>query len=160
MLRDKKGVTLGTLVVAIILMFIIFGVTMSAGTDLLRNSEKNKLMTNLYLIRARAATLLEDYLFDGSEENLADLGDSANTSQIESVGFTEDESCEYVYCIWDMSKLTEQGIDIENVSATESFVVQYNITRDRVDVASTRGFEDENGNVIYILSDLEESEEN
>ena len=64
MLKEKKGVTLGILVVAIILMFIIFGVTMSAGTDLLRNSDKNRLMTNLYLIRSRATTLLEDYLFD------------------------------------------------------------------------------------------------
>lgn len=64
MLNGKKGVTLGILVVAIILMFIIFGVTMSAGTDLLRNSDKNRLMTNLYLIRSRATTLLEDYLFD------------------------------------------------------------------------------------------------
>lgn len=158
MLREKKGVTLGILVVAIILMFIIFGVTMSAGTDLLRNSDKNRLMTNLYLIRARASTLLEDYLFDRSAESLTDLGESADSAQIEAVGFTEDESCEYIYCIWNTSKLTEQGIDTENVSAAESFIVQYNITNDRVDVASTKGFENEDGDIIYILSDLEENQ--
>lgn len=157
MLREKKGVTLGILVVAIILMFIIFGVTMSAGTDLLRNSDKNRLMTNLYLIRARAATLLEDYLFDRSAESLTVLGESADSTQIEAVGFTEDGSSEYIYCIWNTSKLTEQGIDTENVSAAESFIVQYNITNDKVDVASTKGFENEDGDIIYILSDLEEN---
>ena len=67
MLKGKKGVTLVLLVVAIILMLIIFGVTISAGTDLIKNSEKNRLMTNLYLIRSKAATLLEDYLFDKTE---------------------------------------------------------------------------------------------
>ena len=35
MLKGKKGVTLVLLVVAIILMLIIFGVTISAGTDLI-----------------------------------------------------------------------------------------------------------------------------
>ena len=51
----------------------------------------------------------------------------------------------------------KQGIDTENVASTESFIIQYNITRDTVDVASTKGFEDEEGNIIYILSELEEN---
>ena len=157
MLRDRKGVTLGLLVVAIILMFIIFGVTMSAGTDLIRNSEKNRLMTNLYLIRSRAATLLEDYLFDKTNESLDNLGEQATLSQISEVGFVEESTSEYIYCVWDENKFVEQGIDTENVASTESFIIQYNITRDTVDVASTKGFEDEEGNIIYILSELEEN---
>ena len=156
MLRDKKGVTLGLLVVAIILMFIIFGVTMSAGTDLIRNSEKNRLMTNLYLIRSRAATLLEDYLFDGTNESLEKLVEQATSAQVSEVGFNEESSCEYIYCVWNESKLAEQGIDTENVASTESFIIQYNITKDTVDVASTKGYETEDS-IIYILSELEEN---
>lgn len=157
MLRDKKGVTLVLLVIAIILMLIIFSVTMSAGTDLIRNSEKNRLMTNLYLVKSRAATLLEDYLFDKTDESLNKLGEQATSDQISEVGFTEDSSCEYIYCVWDTSKLAEEGIDTEDVASNEKFLIQYNITKDTVDVASTKGFVDENDNMIYVLSKLEEN---
>lgn len=153
MLRDKKGVTLGTLIIAIILMFIIFGITMNAGTDLLKNSDKNRLMTNLYLIRARADSLLEDYLFDGTNN----LGTEATSDQITAVGFTENAegSTRYIYTVWNNSKLEEQGISTENVATTETFIVQYDIEKDSVDVASTKGFEENSGTIKYKLSDLE-----
>lgn len=153
MLRDKKGVTLGVLIVAIILMLIIFGITMNAGTDLLKNSDKNRLMTNLYLIRARADSLLEDYLFDGSDN----LGTRATSDQITSVGFTENAegSTRYIYAAWNTSKLKEQGISTENVASTETFIVQYDTETDDVDVASTKGFEEDDGTIKYKLSDLE-----
>lgn len=157
MLRDKKGVTLILLAVAIIVMLIIFGVTISTGTDLVRNSEKNRLMTNLYLIKSRASSLLEDYLFDRSEESLNKLGEQTSYSQVSKFGFSEDSSCEYIYCVWNTSKLAEEGIDTEDVASTESFIIQYNITNDTVDVASTKGFEDENNNIIYVLSKLQEN---
>ena len=138
MLKGKKGVTLVLLVVAIILMLIIFGVTISAGTDLIKNSEKNRLMTNLYLIRSKAATLLEDYLFDKTDESLENLGEQVTSAQISEVGFIEERS------------------STEDVASTESFIIQYNITRDTVDVASTKGYENA-GNTIYVLSELEEN---
>lgn len=156
MLKGKKGVTLVLLVVAIILMLIIFGVTISAGTDLIKNSEKNRLMTNLYLIRSKAATLLEDYLFDKTDESLENLGKPATSVQISEVGFIEERSSEYIYCAWNEDKLVEQGINTEDVASTESFIIQYNITRDTVDVASTKGYENA-GNTIYVLSELEEN---
>lgn len=154
MLRNRKGVTLGTLVVALILMFIIFGVTINTGTDLLRNSDKNRLKTNLYLIKSRAATLLEDYLFDKSTDSLNKLGTTANSEQITEVGYIEDGTSEYIYTVWNTTKLKEEGIDTDNVASTESFIIQYNITKDKVDVASTKGFEND-GEIIYILSELE-----
>ena len=156
MLKGKKGVTLVLLVVAIILMLIIFGVTISAGTDLIKNSEKNRLMTNLYLIRSKAATLLEDYLFDKTDESLENLAEQVTSAQISEVGFIEERSSEYIYCVWNEDKLVEQGINTEDVALTESFIIQYNITRDTVDVASTKGYENA-GNTIYVLSELEEN---
>ena len=57
MLKNNKGVTLTILVISIIVMIIIFGITLSSADDLLRNSEKNRLKTNMYLIQSKAATL-------------------------------------------------------------------------------------------------------
>lgn len=90
-------------------------------------------------------------------ESLSDLGQSADSASLETVGFLENESDEYIYCIWNTEKLKTEGIDTENVADSESFVIQYNVTKDRVDVASTKGFETEEGDIIYILSELEKN---
>ena len=82
MLKGKKGVTLVVLVLTVVVMLIIVGVTISSGTDVIRNSQKNRLKTNLYLVRARAEAVLEDYLFDGTGE----IGDEeASATQIAEV---------------------------------------------------------------------------
>lgn len=70
MTKDKKGITLVSLVITIIVMLIIFGVTITSGTVLLDNSKKTKIETSLYMVKARAETLLEQYMFDGDVKSL------------------------------------------------------------------------------------------
>ena len=150
MLKNKKGMTLTALIITLFVIIIIVGITISSSTDIIKNSSKSSIQTNLYLIKARAETLLEDYLFDGTDN----LGTEASSSQISSVGFTKDSE-QYIYRVWDNSKLEEEGISTENVAEAEVFIVQYDIVNDSVDVASTIGYEDEDGNEIYILSELD-----
>ena len=64
MFKSDKGITLTVLIITIIIMGIIFAVTIRTGDDLLRNTQKDRLRTNMYLIKARAESLLSDYLFD------------------------------------------------------------------------------------------------
>lgn len=70
MTKDKKGVTLVSLVITIIVMMIIFGITLRSATVILDNSNLTKIQTNLYSAKVRAETLLEQYLFDGNIEHL------------------------------------------------------------------------------------------
>ena len=150
MLKNKNGMTLTALIMVLLVLAIIVGITVVSSTDIIKNSAKSSLKTNLYLIKARAETLLEDYLFDGTDN----LGEEASSSQISSVGFTKDAE-KYIYRVWDDSKLEEQGISTENVAESEIFIIQYDIVNDAVDVASTKGYEDEDGSYIYILSELD-----
>ena len=150
MLKNKNGVTLVVLILSVIIMLIIFGVTVTSGTDLLENADKNRLKSNLYLVKARAETLLEDYLFDGTDN----LGDEASSSQISGVGFDE-SSEEYIYRVWDTSKLEEEGISTDDVKTAEVFVIQYDIENDSVDVASTVGTKNDDGSKVYILSEID-----
>ena len=62
--KKNSAITLVVLVITVIVMLIIFGITISSGTDLLRNTQKNRLKTNLYIIHAEAENFLEDFLFD------------------------------------------------------------------------------------------------
>lgn len=148
-LNKNGGVTLAILIVAIVVMSIIFGITITSGSDLLTNSAESRLKTNLYLIKARAETLLEDYLFDGTDN----LGEEAESGQIAEVGFEEGEN--YIYRVWNSSKLEEEGIATDNVASSEVFIIQYDVVNDLVDVASTKGYKDSDGNYIYILSEFE-----
>ena len=57
-IKNRKGVTLTVLVITIIVMMILTSITITTGTELLRNSQKNKMKTMLYMVRSRAEILL------------------------------------------------------------------------------------------------------
>lgn len=70
MTKEEKGITIITLVITLIVMLIIFGITFVTGTALLDQSKITKIETQLYLVKARAEILAEQYEFDGDLKNL------------------------------------------------------------------------------------------
>lgn len=157
MLKNNKGITLTILVVTVIVMIIILAITISTGDELLRNTQKNRIKSNMYLIKARAETLLEDYLFDGTD-NLGTM--AATYNQVQIMGWTWDYSeSNYKYRIWDIEKLKEQGIEAKDITDEDEFVVKFDLTTAEVDVGITRGFEDSSGKMLFTLSELIEEDE-
>ena len=61
---------------------------------------------------------------------------------------------QYIYRQWNASDLAKQGIKNTDVASNEFFIIQYDIINEEVDVASTRGIKDEDGNSYYTLSSL------
>lgn len=151
MLKKNKGVTLTILVVTILIMLIIMGITIISADDLLSDVDEKRYLSNLYLIKARAVTYLDEYLFDGTDE----LGDDITENQIKKVGWTVDES-KYIYRKWDIDRLETEGIDSKNTADDEIFIIQYDIINEEVDVASNVGIIDKEGNQKYILSNFED----
>lgn len=151
MLRDKKGITIITLIITVIVMGIILGITFTTVDNLLRETDTNKLKTNLYLIQARAETLLDDYLFDGTDN----LGSTSLSESISKFGWQQN-TIQYIYREWGIEELQKQGIDVSNVSPNETFIIRYDIINEEVDIASTRGIVDSEGIEKYTLSSLEE----
>jgi Tfp pilus assembly protein PilE len=178
MFKNNKGVTLIILAITLVIMLIIFGITLSSADDLLRNTQKNKLKTNLLLIQARASSLLEDYLFvttiDYSSSTITYdtyQNDKTNIEQylggsfivknkfqtVKSLGFESSNttfSGKYIYCEWTLETLKKQGISTDNIKNEDSFIIQYNLAEDTVDVASQKGYSDGNGNSYHLLSQL------
>lgn len=70
MTKDKKGITLVSLVVTVIVMIIIFSVTIISATVLLDNTKLTNIQVGLYMARARAETLFEQYMFDKEKLSL------------------------------------------------------------------------------------------
>ncbi len=70
MTKDKKGITLISLAITIIVMLIILGITIVSATVLIDNSRLTKIETQLYLIKGRAEALAEQYAFDEDIKSL------------------------------------------------------------------------------------------
>ena len=62
-------------------MIIILGITVFTADDLLRKTDIRKFQTNLYLVEARAKTMLNNYLFDGTDK-LGNELDDVNISKL------------------------------------------------------------------------------
>lgn len=151
MLKNTKGVTLIALAITIVVMLIILGITINTADDLIRESDETKFQTTMYLVKARAETLFDDYLFDGTDN----LGESITDIEITDIGW-EDDTSRYIYRQWDNDMLENQGIKYDDTFDGELFLIQYDITEEKVDIGCSIGFVDENGVAKYTLSSLEE----
>lgn len=70
MTKDKKGITLVSLVVTVIVMVIIFSITLISATTILENAKLTNIQVGLYMAKTRAETLLEQYMFDKDKLSL------------------------------------------------------------------------------------------
>ena len=171
-MKKNKGVTLLILIITIIIMTIILGITISAGTDLIRNTQKNRIITNLYLIQARATILLDNYLFDKDETALNTISNTEignqlggvylgidKASLISKMGFKNinpSNKTSHIYCQWNEADLKNQGIDTSNITQGESFIIDYNLEKMEVDVASVKGYKDSKGREYHLLSEFKD----
>ena len=159
-IKNNKGVTLTILVLTIVVMLILFGITFSSATELLKNSQKNKMKTMLYMVKSRAEILLDDFLFDNDGKNKDVLkstseslkGINSTDGEISYVGYIKSDNC--IYKSWNEDILKKQGIDTKNLAQGDKIIIQYNIDTGEVDVASTKGILVE-GQSLHILKDFD-----
>jgi len=153
--NNSNGITLVALIVTIIVLLIILSITIISADDLIGEVQNNRLKSVMYLVKARAESVWEDYLFDETDN----LGDKVVTpeqrEQIENVGWSEINNDDVEYRIWSIEKLNEEGIETKNLSENQIFIIKYDKNSNEVDVAINKGILDENGEKQYSLSDLE-----
>ena len=95
MKNNDNGITIVALVITIIVLLIILSITIVSANHLVKDVQKNRLKSVMYLIKARAESEMEDYLFDkanldlpGNENEIVKLlGKKADTSQVSNVGW-------------------------------------------------------------------------
>ena len=61
----------------------------------------------------------------------------------------------FLYCTWSKNVVKSLGIDTSNMPDDEAFVIQYNLEKSEVDVASKKGYSDGKGNIYHLLSQLQ-----
>lgn len=145
MLKNNKGVTLTVLVVTIIVIIILAGVTISSSDSLIKNTKVKNMVTNMYLIQAKAEALYEEYQFNGTTTYVG-----TPTTDVTSYG--ESAGSEDKWYIWDQTTITQLGFDENMLSSGGDFIVNYATG----EVIYTKGLKDDDGNIKYTLSKLTE----
>ncbi len=158
MVKDKKGITMITLVITIVVMLIIAGITVHGSQRLLKDSELKTEITNMLLIQARAEVIYDKNKFD---DTVKLVGKTPVTSDMANKYSIPDDPNELKkWYIWDNEEIVPEGTisaktEIEDLKiklkSGEFYIVNYEDS----EVIYSEGYRDLDGNVVYKLSDLQ-----
>lgn len=183
-LKKNNGITLITLVIAIVIITIILGISINVGFDLLEKSRAGKMITYMELVEARANAVYEDILFDSVDKetfqtNSIDAGnliidvtdyerfikeenegDTTHKSELDAIrvelGYFKANS-NYIHFEWNAEILAKNGIDKNILDIDDCFIVAYDYNIQRVvGVYYNKGYAID-GTVYYSLEDLREN---
>lgn len=143
MLKNNKGVTLSILVVTVIVIIILAGTTLVSSNLLIISTKAKTVVTNMYLVQAKAQALYEEYQFNKTDKSNY-FG--VNETNVSSYSVNDNG---YWYK-WTQSDLKNLGFDESMLESGGDFLVNY----ETGEVIYTKGVKDSAGQVKYKLSDF------
>ncbi len=146
MKSNQKGVTMVALVIMIIVMLIISGIIIYAGTSTIKSAKQQSITTNMLLIQAKARTIADKVEFQEAKY----IGHKIEDEQIKSKLNITDEKEVYEL---NQEQLYEMGVE---VSGDNKYAVDYK----NDEVYYLKGIKDKDGNIHYTLSEISELELN
>ena len=142
-MKKENGITLVMLIITIIIMLILTGITFYTGSNLLKKTRLQTIMTNMLLIEAKAQTIKDRVEFTKNEGELyGTLVEEPNDSEIAS-GVTEGKWYKWDQNTFNLTGLT--GIDSDMV---------YYVNYETMEVIYRDGYTYSDGNIYYKLSDI------
>ena len=182
-LKNNKGITLIVLVITIIVLLIIAGVTITAGTESIKRAKLETLRTNMLLIKAKSKEYCEEANFRAGIINAGDTDEvkaekiqkgvnflstekklpSAEVSEL-PVQLETEESYNYIAKLDteapNNSVLKELGLnEVANSENAGIFYVGFDIKNNKVEVFNSKGYSSKDGRTYYRLSQIENLEE-
>lgn len=169
-MNRNKGVTLISLVITIIVLFIIVGISVYSGKDIIKQAQLEELKTNMLLIEAKAKGYVEEANFkmginpNPDEDKKSEVRTEVyinNAKLAPASDITADSSIPTSECY----KLTEKAIEewglteIE-IQEGEYYLIQFKdtITEENpnlsVEIFNTNGYDGK-----YSLTEIEQIEE-
>lgn len=145
---NNKGVTLTTLVIAIIVLMIIASISINYAKDVLDKTSIESVKTNMLLIEAKVKVYAEEYHFDGDASKLKGIKVS-DTTESEVVSFNSNSGnaySEYYYLSKDA--LSEMGLTIKE----GKYLVNYDY--ENIDIVFVEGLTI-NGTTYHTISEIE-----
>lgn len=153
-MKNKKGITLVSLIVTIVVMGILLSVTVIYSSDLMQKSKMTDYIGYMKLVKARADVVLEEEVFNSVGEIESD---EISNSKIDDIIVEKYNDTKYLIRIWNGNDIANQGIDKSILKNTNYFVIVFNTeSRKTVDVIYSEGCELK-GEICYTLTAMEEA---
>ena len=152
----NKGITLVALAIMIVIILILAGITISTGSNLIKNAQLQTLNTNMLLIQAKEKTIAEKAIFENNNtalykgQKIADMSSDPTIQKLKENGvISESEGSYDKYYLWNQAILNEQGLEAIKLKEDEFFIVNYATD----EIIYTKGFKHTDGKIYYKLSE-------
>ena len=176
-MKEKKGITMVTLIITIIVLLIIAGISIGTGNKVIKSSELENVKTNMLLIKAKGKEYVENANFKlGTNfKDSTDIDNRIKTAKAElkkgedeemtnneileqNIGITQDniKNNDYTY-YYKLSNddLTDMGLsNVKSDKKNGWYIIKYDLENVEVEVYNTLGYE-RDGNRYYSLTELQ-----
>ena len=154
-MKKNSGITLIALIITLVVMLILISVTIYYGGRLVNETHKEDIITTMLLIQSKAKIIKEKKDFGDIESltgiQIAENNDYTISEKLQTLLNSIEEGELYILTQED---LNEMGIKEDNITTERFFIVDYNSS----EVYYSLGCEDESGNLLFSLAQLDEHE--
>lgn len=172
--KKEKGVTLMALTITIIVLLILAGITINAGSDSIKRANLEGLKTNMLLIQTKAKEYIEDASFElginpdgrtyeaakaylsGEDKgtNMKDVTDQNQINAVKNAGVSDgDIDAGKVYIV-STKNIENMGIrDVKSNNEDGWYVIVYDLENTTAEIYHTQGYNGKNS-----LTDIENIE--
>lgn len=157
--KNENGVTLTVLVIIIIVLLIIASISITLGTETIKNAGFESVKTNMLLIQAKVKECVEEANFKKGKETIISnevlnclKGSKCNDTDIASLPEEVKNTTGLIYKCTD-SEFAQMGL--KDVKA-DKYLIIYNIDNATADIVYKEGVEHDS-KTYYTLSSIEES---
>lgn len=181
-MEKNNGITMVALVITVIILLILSGISINAGSNIITKSKLENIKTDMMLIKVKGKEYVENANFnlgtsfekltDENEKNtrLENAKTKLKGTEIENIedldsklSITSDkfkEEKENMIYYYKLSTQDLEDMGIENVKSDEKngeYIIKYDIKNIEIEIYNTQGFKNED-KYYYSLSELESLE--
>lgn len=181
-MEKNNGITMVALVITVIILLILSGISINAGSNIITKSKLENIKTDMMLIKVKGKEYLENANFnlgtsfekltDENEKNtrLENAKTKLKGTEIENIedldsklSITSDkfkEEKEKMIYYYKLSTQDLEDMGIENVKSDEKngeYIIKYDIKNIEIEIYNTQGFKNED-KYYHSLSELESLE--
>lgn len=145
MFKKNRGVTLISLIITIMVISILAATIFITSVSLIKDTKIKTVASNMYLVKGKAETIYDEYNFSEDESVL--VGEKYTEDVLK---YGANISNNDLWYKWNSNTLSSVGLDSDMLPRSAKFIVNYTTG----EVIYTPGCEDENGDIVYTLSEM------
>lgn len=174
-MKGNKGITMIVLIITIVVLLILAGISIGTGNNIIKESERENLKTNMLLIKVKGKEYVENANFKlgtnidtatDKETRIANAKAELKGEEITDISIFDgninltqetitNDNTNYIY-YYKLSTQNLENIGVSNVKSDEGngwYIIKYDIKNVVIEIYNTKGFENE-GTVYYSLSEM------